>query len=326
MEDSVKNNIALNEITVKILTELDITSFNELLIRAGSIDTLQILKPCMYRMANNSILIAKQGGNLKGDGPEAVGTMFLLGHSAVCGPESTDIEVKEKGIIVTTHDCPFKNAPTELCGIVSHIMGDAFCDILAKDHEMIWAYHLTEGDPYCLAVIKKKGEPFSDINALGKTIATFPKVNLPKEQQLQIAAFLISNYWSSITEVFVEKYGSDKAIEVLGSNAGQIGRGAGAYLMQSGMVKQKDLTSAAQLIDTFGRGSMQQGNVVSSSSMQYSKEIVECPFKTMPKEVCKQFESFFNGVCQAVNPNLQFKYSKMMTAGDQSCLWSVTKK
>ena len=56
------------------------------------------------------------------------------------------------------------------------------------------------------------------------------------------------------------------------------------------------------------------------------REIAECPYKGSPPEVCKQLEAISNGVCEAINPDYEFAYDRMMSEGDIVCHWVVRKK
>ncbi len=54
--------------------------------------------------------------------------------------------------------------------------------------------------------------------------------------------------------------------------------------------------------------------------------VVECPFSQAPPEVCIQYEAFFKGVCEAIDPEVEFVYDRMMSDGDPSCHWTLKRK
>jgi hypothetical protein len=321
-----ENRVVLSELACNILTEFNISAFNEFVKVAGPLDTLDLMRP--YKQKNMLILLVetRRQMNLKGNGPDQIAIPFFIAHSSLGKPEDAELEIREKGVIGTCHDCIFKNATPEFCVVMSREAGDAVCEALNPPYEMLWTHQLTNGDPFCRYIVKKKTEPYNNPEDLGKVIATLPKVNLSKEQLLRFKGFILSRFWGATTEGFVDYCGPEKAMEILGANAHRIGIGAGTYLVQSGMIKERNATGAGQFIDLFEKGSERYGDVIRSSSNEFSKEIVNCPFKDQPRGICLQFESFFNGMCKAVNPDLEYKYSKMMTAGDHSCFWSVTKK
>jgi hypothetical protein len=62
------------------------------------------------------------------------------------------------------------------------------------------------------------------------------------------------------------------------------------------------------------------------TTLGIEKEIKECPLKNGLPEQCKHLEGVFAGVCEAIDPDYEFTYDRMMTKGDQSCHWTVRKK
>jgi aryl-alcohol dehydrogenase-like predicted oxidoreductase len=42
--------------------------------------------------------------------------------------------------------------------------------------------------------------------------------------------------------------------------------------------------------------------------------------------MCLQYEAFFNGICEAIDPDYEFAYDRMMTDGDESCHWAIRRK
>jgi hypothetical protein len=37
-------------------------------------------------------------------------------------------------------------------------------------------------------------------------------------------------------------------------------------------------------------------------------------------------EAFNDGACKSIDPNLDFEYEKMMTRGDEKCIWSIRRR
>ena len=54
--------------------------------------------------------------------------------------------------------------------------------------------------------------------------------------------------------------------------------------------------------------------------------IIECPFSSSSSEICAQYEAFFNGICEAIDPEYEFIYDRMMTKADMTCHWVIRKK
>lgn len=56
------------------------------------------------------------------------------------------------------------------------------------------------------------------------------------------------------------------------------------------------------------------------------KRITACPYRNAPPEACCQFQSFFNGVCNAIDPNYEFVYDRMMTKGEEHCHCNIRRR
>jgi hypothetical protein len=151
----------LSELACNILTEFNMSTFNEFVKVAGPLDTMDHMRP--YKKRNTYILLmeTRKQLNLKGNGPDQIAMPFYVGHSALGRPEDAELEIREKGVIGTCHDCIFKNATPEFCVVMSHIAGDAICEALNPPYEVLWTHQVTNGDPFCRYVVKKKAESYN---------------------------------------------------------------------------------------------------------------------------------------------------------------------
>lgn len=71
---------------------------------------------------------------------------------------------------------------------------------------------------------------------------------------------------------------------------------------------------------------LKKGKAEKTSEQTIEKEIIECPFSSAPPEICSQFQSFFNGICEVIDPEYEFRYDRMMTKGARTCHWTIMKK
>lgn len=325
-KNAQKQQEFLSEFACNILTELNITSFNELMRVSDHNEAIKVIFHYKEYHIERMLEEFKKQFELKGNGVDTLATPMYMIHAGMNGSENVEVEIREGGAVETIHDCIFRNATPEFCVAASHHTTEYLCHIINPEYDSLWLSHLTDGSPYCRCAFMKKSSHFSGESDLGKTVAKLPKVDLPKLDLLRMKAFVLGNLWTAFTESFIAIHGSEKAVEVLGAGARQIGVGSGAYLKQNKMVPSSDAMGLGGLIDQFESGSERYGNIISASPMLFSKEITQCPFKDWPFEMCKQFEGFFNGLCQEVNPNLEFKYQSMMTKGAKTCKWVITKR
>jgi predicted hydrocarbon binding protein len=246
---------------------------------------------------------------------------FLAGN-----PDPVEVVRREGGAIATVHDCPLKNAKPELCVFVSHLGAEMYCEFAHPTYECLWTHHMTNGDPFCRYIIKKKSITYKDPDSLGKIISTLPRVDLTDEQLAQMGNSFLGGAWLEYTIGFKDFNGSQKTIEVLGANAKRIGKNFGSLLIEANMLPARDISVMGGFIHQFGESFTMKGRITSMAPGVYVKEINDCPFKTAPPEICKQWEAFYNGMLEKINPGLEFHYDRMMTTGDKTCKWVIAKR
>ncbi len=70
----------------------------------------------------------------------------------------------------------------------------------------------------------------------------------------------------------------------------------------------------------------QWGNAQVLSKEELRKEITDCPFQIFPNEICKVLEALVQGVIDEINPDMVYSYEKMMTKGEETCVWNLRTK
>ena len=133
------------------------------------------------------------------------------------------------------------------------------------------------------------------------------------------------NAFNIFTAASVIILGPQRTNELGAPMARNSGMKLGAKLMKESNGKG-DLATIKDKMDFLNIILAQRGepSVITRSSLE--KEIRECPFKNGLPEQCKHWEGVLNGVCEAINPDYEFKYDRMMSKGDHSCHWLVKKK
>lgn len=309
-----------------ILTELNISSFNELVRVTGLAQAMPTMR--LYKKRNLYMLLSEVRKNLglKGTGIDALVIPLFFAQCALGNPKNVSCEIKERGAEGTVKDCIYKDASPEFCIFISHFTTEPLCEAIDPSYESFWTHHMTSGDPYCRYVFVKKSDDKKGLEDLGKTISVIPSPNVPKEQLMAMKSWILFHFWDAVTESFTDIHGSQKTVEILGANARRIGLNVGSMMLQSNPALKGDAQALGHLIDLFGMIMNQKGAVLSSSKDIFTKEITDCPFQIFPYEMCKQFEALFQGICGSIDPDLEFHYTKAMTMGDETCAWSVSNK
>ncbi|MDD1756447.1 MAG: hypothetical protein LUQ39_06400 [Methanomassiliicoccales archaeon] len=95
-----------------------------------------------------------------------------------------------------------------------------------------------------------------------------------------------------------------------------------------------DLVSLLSVLDTYNTIMDQEGRTIFNSTNKNETEITICPFSVAPTEMGEQCgeaigaqcEAFCNGMCEAVSPDFELRFTTKMCAGGQNCHRVIRKK
>jgi predicted hydrocarbon binding protein len=217
------------------------------------------------------------------------------------------------------------NAPPEMCIAMSHVMAGSYCKFVNPDYEVVFTNHMGNGDDCCRYIVRKKGSKFA-IDDLGKLEKAVP-IELSFEEMSSFAGrMVVLSQLFTFTSVLIDLVGSQRALDLVVPMARRTGLKVGKMIGGSGDA-ESDLPMIKQKLDILNSHLyLQQGSPSIIVGSCIEREITDCPLKGASPEVCKQFEGVFNGACEAINPDYEFAYDRMMTKGDISCHWIVRKK
>jgi predicted hydrocarbon binding protein len=308
------------------MADLAKQGFQALVDAFGVPDAIAAVKPYKNRNAYVLMCMVKKKMGLKGPGIETLITPMCMAQVGIGGVDRVHSEIRERGAVCFVDKCPYQDAIPEFCVVVSHYTTDLICEALNPEYECVWTHHLSDGDPYCRYVYRKKAEHHSSIDDLGRTIKTIPRFEVPKEDERALKDYVLFNVLDAVVEGHIDLQGSEKALNALIPLAKKIGSDTGARLAKENPRMKNDAATIGHLIDLFGQAIMQRGSSEILSKAELRKEITDCPFQTFPYEMCKTMEAMLRGVVRSLNPDLAFEYQSMMTKGDQTCRWHVRDK
>jgi predicted ArsR family transcriptional regulator len=229
-----------------------------------------------------------------------------------------EIMYMEKGSFTWVGDCFLKDGPSEICEVICR-RGTAFvCETLGQEVVNENTSMLSKGDDRCSWLTYPRSRPRPDPSDLGEEVATSYPVKLPKEFVDAVCLQYLSESWVISTRALAS-----------------IDDGKTCERVFYPLMKMRGSDYAASL--HLPRGDAESvaaeiARIQSALAMRGSKEtktgsvrgtIVECPFKDAPPEMCRQFEAFCNGICEAVDPRMHFSYLSSMTKGDKECVWEI---
>jgi hypothetical protein len=206
------------------------------------------VKEIANNLINEDLGVLFPAERLINKGIASVVEIIQLGAAINCNPENIEVEIREKGAIETIHDCFYKNASPEFCIYASHLGSERLCQLADPELECLWTHHLTNGDPFCRCIIKKKSIPYKEPESLGNIVLRLPRVNLSDEQVFQMRMHDLVTGWINNTLIFKILQGNEKTIEVLCSNSKIIGRIFGFSLLEASILPVRNIAAMGYII------------------------------------------------------------------------------
>lgn len=242
-------------------------------------------------------------------------------------PRLFRVEIRENGLVSHHSECPFKDGPIEICILLCDIMPNASIVNYDPAYEKISISRLSRGDPECRWITKPKSWPMPrDIEELGKVVAEILPRQFPKNVVDDFSLQYLAEFWVVSTRAFIEQFGNIRSSPLLKSYMKLSGVSFGLRYLSTSENPKLSVSDANDCILSCNKALNMIGEGTEVSEGMYERTIRECPFKGGPPEVCMQFESFCQGICEAVSPNLEFMYDRMMTQNSDSCHWIIRKK
>ena len=306
--------------------ECAVNVFRVMLEEVGLNRTMEATKPYNDAWGRAVVGMVKERFGQQGSDLEATAMPAYYAHCCTSFGHIKPLEVREGGAIAELYACPSPGmkAPPEICVAMSHVMAEGICNASNPDYEFVFTHHLANGDDCCRYVVRKKTSKFT-IDDLGRLKKTLP-LDLSFEEMNSFAGrMVVFGQLFTFTSASIDSIGSQRTLELVAPLSRETGHRLGAKLM-GGAGGKGDLSMIKDKLDILGSTLLQSGApaIVTDSSIE--KEITVCPCKGAAPEVCKQFEGVFNGVCEAINPDYEFAYDRMMSKGDPTCHWVVRKK
>jgi predicted hydrocarbon binding protein len=320
--------------------------FKGILSEIGPANTLNAIKPFGNIYGQNIASMSQSSGIVKGNSVVDVAMPYYFGVYCTSDGEIKPMEIRDGKAVVELYACPttLAGSPPEFCAM-SHFNSEGVCQAVNPDYEYVFTHHLNNGDDCCRFIVKKKSEklkskgsearalPFLsmfrrpidiDTEQIGDLEKTIP-LNIPGQYRELLCLSVAFNYFNLFTTASVKIIGSQRTIELGEQLSKETGIKLGTkWKEESGNLQ--DLDMVKEKLGYIHNILNQKGEPVTVTGSNIEREIVDCPFKGALPEQCKHLEGVFNGVCEAINPEYEFSYDRMMSKGDHSCHWVVRKK
>ncbi len=152
-----------NELSVRIL--------NVMMDELGVAEAISSLKPRMIYSGRALARNLASRFNLTGDMEMIASVPFCVRTLTWGGRGKSTLTYYERGAVIQIATCPVSHGRPEMCIVYSHYVGEGACDEINPNYELIYTHHLIQGDPSCIGICRRKGEPRGRRRAFGEEIA-----------------------------------------------------------------------------------------------------------------------------------------------------------
>jgi hypothetical protein len=223
-------------------------------------------------------------------------------------------------IVSVGNDCVTKgNVPAvckTLCDTGNRIMVESFC----PDYDLRLVTSLGSGDESCTFIWRDK----KAIDDEDRTERPWKEPVIDVNIKNELAPHFFGELWTIATRAFLDFSNDQSTMEKLATCMHYSGVSTGMRLIDK-YGAFTDNESKTLLFESLWLMHHPRNRFTrSSSALECTVE--DCPFSGGPAELCQQFDSFFNGICEAIDPSYEFTYDRMMTKGDKTCHWTIRKK
>jgi hypothetical protein len=311
-----------DKLAIDLLRKWWITGTQAFVDYTSSEKALKALRPYYLHNGRVAALTLRNFLGLEGEGGVGIGSLIAYGNYIITRGEITS-RLSNEGGFYSCSGCQTYGANPEICLCFCEYAGNGIAEGINNEFHQEMIQNLARGYPECKWILHKTGQHYQESQP--ELVLNSKDLKIKQKDADYWAKVTLGEYWSIVTKAFFETSGNIAAQAILTSHLQESGRDFGNnHLIEMNFEKQgiKPVSWAiADILTGFGIVFQMQSDDNCISEIIIS----ECPFSGQP-EICTQFEAFFKGICESVNPDLVFSYDRMMTKGDRTCHWVIKKK
>lgn len=326
MEEKLLSTLSVaeqNELSMGLLREWLIKTIDAFVDSAGPEVALRSLKPYFDHAGKASAHFLP---DIIGILPKDARSIAILEWTPqICINQVTPIAYlgKKDNAYNEVSNCPTRGASKEACVCQCKYAAATMAQELNQEYVMDLTSSLGLGDQICRWEVRKKTAAPTNFQGTEQSI----EVLVPDEgMRHQLGLQYRGEMWVLATRAFLDHAGPTVIMERLGPYLRESGLSIGAQLHNAKEPQRSVIISIGNIIGMLNEVHHKDGTIESSKDDQITGFINSCPFSSSPPEICLQYQAFFNGVCEAIGPEYEFIYDRMMTKGDKTCQWVIKKK
>jgi len=298
-----------------------VASTQALVDAVGSEKALRALRPYYLNANNAATQICTDYFKEMAKNPDFYAKMVIFSSEAWFGCKSI-LRASDKLWVLENFGCRIRGECKELCQMTCKELKDNQAQLMSPEAFALLDKSLCKGDDHCRIVIGDKD------GMMDYSLEEMPEITHPEVSDLELQSFrlqYLSESWVFTTRAIIDQLGAKAAGEKLRSYMRHSGLSYGIKMARMLEGETNGPLLLGRIIGALNDGHMRRGARRSSLDL-IEEEVSECPFSQAPPEMCLQYEAFFNGICEAIDPDYEFAYDRMMTDGDESCHWAIRRK
>ena len=314
------------DLSFQLLVEFSFSALRSLIDAAGPDRTVALNRPYWHHAGNAAGIILKNSMGLKERDPGSVISAFaFVFHVTRMKYEVFEIlgtDWKEIHML----SCPFETAPPEFCQLLDGPIANGMIEAFDLNQKVVVYQRKTQGAPFCVMRIVQEGSSQKRPEGQERVTAWPQATGISREEADSWVVQYIAEHWVMITRAMMDFEGSEAALRTQLMSMKGLGLSLGLRFQGPSPRHEGEVERIAPLLEFSNQLFHQEGRLKIASPDHAEREILSCPFQSAPPALCLQYEAFFNGVCEAINPSYEFVYDRMMTKGDKTCHWTIRKK
>jgi predicted hydrocarbon binding protein len=293
----------------------------------GSEEALRLSKPYYQHAGMAARRVFQSITNLDLDGIAIARVGFRAHTSYLGGRVSPPYRASDGSEINERHGCATSGICEEACISICSILPVFWVKEMNPDWEIRLIRSLSWGDNCCQWKVWKSGtspkvEAIEEMRLAPELVHQDP---LDDDAWKNLGLAYVGENWVLATRAILDSPARERGIEGLQHRMRLYGLSVGLRA-RGRMPKQSGATAIHDIAKLISALQQRKGEIVLKDN-RAEGTVMECPFAgSAPPEVCLQYQAFFNGICEAIDPDYEFVYDRMMTKGDKTCHWTIRKK
>lgn len=248
---------------------------------------------------------------------QALNIQIGLAHGRV----PCKVEIINGEVVVTVTECWSAKFVHPLGWCASHeYFFEGNCKAINPDHTITFAQRIADGHPTCRIIVKEKAAPTNE-RKIGSTDILLPELDLSDEEINSNSMTLLSLFWMMTVDALIDAVGEEKTIDVLQPCMVKSGHAWGLSLGERVQAKKGE-KGVANLLKLFSQIMHLEGDILITPG-RVDKAIGSCPFISASEIVCILYDSFAEGLCNSLDPDMRFVRRRIECPSSPICHWKL---